>query len=197
MKNRTIDDYLDLAKTTLLFYLIMTVISFFVLLVFGYIIDFYYVLLMDLLMLFASFSKLDAYLNLKKIRKYLVDNHIISKIGIINYWNDKNYFLTDNYMIIKNRNTNDIYAFTYDEILEIYEEKKYELSNGNLSTSQYNEYLHIVLRDYEVKVLTYTTILVDEDYKNIKDYLLNKNPNIKILDTLKTKKINIFVRTNK
>ena len=89
-------------------------------------------------------------------------------------------------MIIKQDKV--IYAFKYSEIERIYKESYTRL--GKHSYSQ--EYLHIVTNDNDFKVLVYTTILVGEDYKDISYYLMEKNPNIKVDETVKNREINVF-----
>ena len=60
-------------------------------------------------------------MTLKQIKKYLTDNNLLDKIGNIDYWNERYYFLTDNYMIIKQGK--EIYSFKYSEIEKIYKVK--------------------------------------------------------------------------
>ena len=42
------------------------------------------------------------------------------------------------------------------------------------------------------KILISATVLVGEDYRNISGYLMKKNPNIIVDETVKNKKIDIF-----
>lgn len=89
-------------------------------------------------------------------------------------------------MIIKQKKK--IYSFKYSEIERIYKESYTELSNHSYS----QENLHIVVNDNDFKVLIYTDILVGEDYRDISGYLIQKNPNIIVNETIKNKKIDIF-----
>ena len=83
-------------------------------------------------------------------------------------------------MIIKQNK--EIYSFKYSEIERIYKKlRKY---------SYYQEDLHIVVNNNDFKILIYTTLL--EDYKDISDYLIKKNSNIIVDETIKSKKIDIF-----
>ena len=153
----------------------MTVVIFLILLYISYKINWYCFLLFDIVMVFATIGKINVYFNLKKIKKYLIDSKLIDKIGTIDYWNAKNYFLTDNYMIILSNGA--ISVFSYSEISEIFIETYLEL--GRMSCLQ--KYLHIVLNtNDEYKILIFSTSLVGEDFKDISQYLLNKNSNIKI-----------------
>ena len=110
-------------------------------------------------------ERIETFLTLKKIKSYLIENKILDKIGNIDYWNERYYFLTDNYMIIKQNKV--ISAFEYSEIERIYKESSLELSKN----SSYQEHLHIVVGNNEFKVLTSSTILVGEEFSDISNYL--------------------------
>jgi hypothetical protein len=77
-------------------------------------------------------------------------------------------------MIIKRKKS--IYSFKYSEIVNIFKEKK-------LENRRIYEYLHIITNNNEFRVLIYSSALVGEDYKDISNYLINKNPNLKINET--------------
>lgn len=131
-------------------------------------------------------ERIDTLLTLKKIKSYLVENNLLDKIGNIDYWNDRYYFLTDNYMIIKQNKIID--AFKYSEIERIYKESYVELSKHSYS----QEHLHIVVNNNDFKILISTTVLVGEDFRDISDYLIEKNPKIIVDETVNNKKIDIF-----
>ena len=80
----------------------MTIVIFGILLFIGYKVDFYYILFLGLIMPFRVLERINAYSNIKLIKAYLVNNNLIDKIGTIDFWNEKNYFLTTNYLIIVN-----------------------------------------------------------------------------------------------
>ena len=182
-KKLTINEYIDIAKWNIVIYVIVSVIVLLIFLYIGIKYNFYYHLIFIGIMIIVKIGeRIDTYFALKKIKSYLVDNNILDKIGNIDYWNEKYYFLTDNYMIIKQDKV--IYAFKYSEIERIYKESYTRL--GKHSYSQ--EYLHIVTDDNDFKILIYTTVLVGEDYKDISSYLMEKNPNIKVDKMLKIRK---------
>ena len=131
-------------------------------------------------------ERIDTLLTLKKIKGYLVENNLLDKIGNIDYWNDRYYFLTDNYMIIKQNKIID--AFKYSKIERIYKESYVELSKHSYS----QEHLHIVVNNNDFKILISTTVLVREDFRDISDYLIEKNPKIIVDETVNNKKIDIF-----
>lgn len=174
-KKKTIDEYIDTGKWDILVYVIVTIILLAISLYIGSKYNFYYhVIFVGILMIGRIAERIDTLFTLKKIKSYLVENNLLDKIGRINYWNEKSYFLTDNYMLIKQNNI--IYSLKYSEIERIFKESYTKVSKHSYS----KEYLHIVTNDNDFKVLIFTTILVGEDYKDISDYLIKKNPNIKI-----------------
>lgn len=186
-KKLTIDEYIDIGKSDITLYVIITIILLAMSLYFCIKYNFYFHLLfIGLIMIGRICERIDTLLTLKKIKNYLVDNNLLYKIGNIDYWNDRYYFLTDNYMIIKQKK--EIYSFEYSEIERIYKESYVELSNHSHS----QENLHIVVNDNDFKILIYTTVLVGEDCRDISNYLIEKNPNIIVDETIKNKKIDIF-----
>lgn len=111
--------------------------------------------------------------NLNKIDKYLKDNDLVNKIGKIEYWNEKNYFLTENYVIIFVDKK--VIIFSYSDIASISKKNDVKLK----SYSRLDEYLAIMLlNDEQYRILLYITVLTNRKYKDISDFLLNKNNNI-------------------
>ena len=47
-----------------------------------------------------TIDKIISYKNVLKINKYLINNQLETKIGNIVFWNEKNYFLTDDYILL-------------------------------------------------------------------------------------------------
>jgi len=171
-KDLKIDDYKSIAKSDISTYIVMTIVIFGILLFIGYKVDFYYILFLGLIMPFRVLERINAYSNIKLIKAYLVNNNLIDKIGTIDFWNEKNYFLTTNYLIIVNNKK--VYPIKYNQISKISVEKK--LNTGK--NTNYQEYIHIYALDKDFKILTYSTSLVGEELLNLKKYLLNKNSKI-------------------
>ena len=171
--NLTIDEYINIGKGDITIYVIMTIILLAISIYFALKYHFYLlILLVGLIMIGRTCERIDTLLNLKKIKNYLITKNLLDKIGNIDYWNDRYYLLSDNYMIIKQKK--EIYSFKYSEIERIYKESYRKL--GKRSYSQ--EYLHIVVNDNDFRILISTTILVGEDIKDISDYLIKKNPKL-------------------
>ena len=192
MKNKekkkiTLDEYIAISKSDIIVYASVTLILLAIFLYVGikYTI-YYYLFFVGLIIIGRTYERIETFVTLKQIKKYLIDNNLLDKIGNIDYWNEKYYFLTDNYMIIKQNNK--IYSFKYSEIEKIYKENNLTLNKH----SKLNDYLHIVVGNNNFIILIYSTVLVGEDFKDISDYLIKKNPNIVIGKTIKNKKINIF-----
>lgn len=171
---KTMDDYVVQGKYDIYGYAILTLVFFLILLYIGYRVNWYYIIFMDLLMVGRTLERVTVYSNLKKIYKHLEELNLIDKLGVIEFWNEKHYFLTENYMIILQLGR--IYVFDYSEIIKIYKKSYWQLSKY----SSWEEYLFIETEENSFKILIWTNVLVGEEYKDISDYLLKKNPNIEI-----------------
>lgn len=192
MKNRekkklTLDEYIDIGKSDIIVYICVTFILLSIFLYVGIKYNvYYYLFFVGLIVIGRTYERIETFVTLKEIKKYLTINNLLDKIGNIDYWNEKYYFLTDNYMIIKQGK--EIYSFEYSEIEKIYKESNLVLNKHSKS----QEYLHIVVGNNNFIILIYSTVLVGEDFKDISDYLIKKNQNILIGKTIKNRKINIF-----
>ncbi len=186
-KKLTLDEYIDIGKSDIVVYLCVTLNLLIIFLYVGIKYNvYYYLFFVGLIIIGRSYERIDTFVTLKQIKKYLTDNNLLDKIGNIDYWNERYYFLTDNYMIIKQGK--EIYSFKYSEIEKIYKENNLVINKHSRS----QEYLHIIVGNNNFIILVYSTVLVGEDFKDISDYLIKKNPNIVIGKTIKNKKINIF-----
>ena len=186
-KKLTLDEYIDIGKSDIVVYLCVTLNLLIIFLYVGIKYNvYYYLFFVGLIIIGRSYERIDTFVTLKQIKKYLTDNNLLDKIGNIDYWNERYYFLTDNYMIIKQGK--EIYSFKYSEIEKIYKENNLVINKHSRS----QEYLHIIVGNNNFIILVYSTVLVGEDFKDISDYLIKKNPNIVIVKTIKNKKINIF-----
>lgn len=133
-----------------------------------------------LIPLFFLYGKIISYINIKAIKRYIEKNDLYNKMGKIEYWNEEYYLLTDNYIIIRQGK---IFHFKYDEIKEIEKRTTYNLHR----ISTINKHIYIKLFDEKVyRILVNTTSSVNEEYRDITDFLLAKNKNIKVIDTKKT-----------
>lgn len=169
----TIDKYINISKEDLCIYVIITTILLIISLYIGIKYNFYYhIIFIGLLMIGRIAERIDTLLTLIKIKNFLFNNNLIDKIGNITYWNNRDYILTDNYMIIKQNK--EIYSFKYSEIEKMFKEKNIKLKKYSYS----EEYLHIIVKNNDFKILIYTSALVGKDCKDISNYLLEKNPKV-------------------
>lgn len=129
-----------------------------------------------LIPLFFLYGKIISYINIKAIKRYIEKNNLYSKMGKIEYWNEEYYLLTDNYIIIRQGKIN---HFKYSEIMEIESKKTYRLHTPG--SIEKNLYIKLV-SNKKYKVLLNTTSLVNEEYKDITDFLLSKNSKIKMIN---------------
>jgi len=125
-KRKTLKDYILISKSDIVVYFVITIILFFLLLFISIKTHCYVYLFFTLIMILFSAAKVEAYFNLKKIKKYLIQNHLINKIGNIEFWNERNYFLTDIYMIIVYKRK--VFCFNYSNIDKIFTEIKFSNS---------------------------------------------------------------------
>lgn len=169
-KNKTIDELIIINKYDILIYLIMLLIIFSILLYISYKTNIYYYLILMIFHIFLTIEKVESYFNLKNIKKYIENNKL--KIGTIFYWNELKYMLTDNYLILKD--TKNIKHFKYSDISEIEYIRLKKTKN-----------LLIELKNKEFyQILISTSYLTVEEFKDPIDFLLEKNPNIKIKEKL-------------
>ena len=174
MKNKTINEYVNIAKTDIIVYIIMLTLISLILLFISYKVNWFYLMIFCIAFPFTIINRILTYRNLKNIKNYLIKNSLLYKIGKIIFWNEKNYFLTDNYIITSEYNVTRLYK--YDDIEKISKRKNTVINSKH---SYYEEYLTITFKDKEqIEILIYTTALVDEEFKDITDFLLNKNKNI-------------------
>lgn len=179
-KKLTIDKYIEIGKSDISVYSIITIILLSISLYISVRYNFYgYLIFIGFMMVSRTMERIETYFTLKDIKAYLIENNLFDKIGSIDYWNEKSYFLTDNYIIIKKNKV--IYSFEYSEIKKIFKERYKHAGK----TTSFQVQLHIVTNDNNFKVLIYSDSLVGEDYKDIVDYLIKKNPNIKVDKTVK------------
>lgn len=151
VKNRTIDDYINIGKSDIVLYLIISLILLIFLLCISFKFNDYFFLFFEIIMLLFFIGKLETYINLKKFKKHLIDHNIYNKIGKIDYFNEKDYFLTNNYMIIKK--DKQIYSFKYTDIKRIFKINNIVLNNH--SNSYYQIKLHIITNNNEFEILIY------------------------------------------
>lgn len=166
--------YIKANNSEILVYGIILLIITIILLIIGYITNWYYILLIDIFPINSLISRIGTKFNLKSIEEYLIKHNLINIIGEIEFWNEKNYFLTEKYIIIKIRK--EISIISYDEIEYIYYDKYISLNPYNSYT---NEYLYVILKDKrKYKFLIDSTLLTVEKTKDIGKYLMSKNKNI-------------------
>lgn len=171
--NNSLNTYIKASSIDILIYVFLVIVVTMVLLFICYKTHCYYILLIDIFILNSLISRVEVKYNLNKIDEYLKDNDLVNKIGKIEYWNEKNYFLTENYVIIFVDKK--VRVFSYSDIASISKENDVKLKRY----SRLDEYLVItLLNDEQYRILSYTSVLTNEKYKDISNFLLNKNSNI-------------------
>lgn len=173
-KEKNFYDYIKIAKTDIIVYIIMLTLITLILLFISFKVNWFYLMIFCIAFPFTIINRVLTYYNLKNIKNYLIENDLMNTIGKIIFWNKKNYFLTDNYIITSEYNITRHYK--YDDILKITKRKNTVLRSKH---SYYKEYLIITFKNKDqFELLIYTTALVDEEVKDITKFLLSKNKNI-------------------
>lgn len=135
-------------------------------------IEYFTLLFINIIFVASLFEKRYIYHSLLKIEEYVISQNLLDKIGNIDFFNKMNYFLTTNYMIIEKGGK--VYSFEYSKIKRIYKKycKGYRLG--------FDCYLYIITDIGNFNTLAYTNLITYEDFMDITDYLLKKNPNIQV-----------------
>lgn len=178
--SKILNDYIKEAKSDMILYFIilgiLIIASIVLYILYGISVAVCFLFLVLVHLLFTT-DKIVSYNNVLKINKYLINNQLENKIGNIIFWNEKNYFLTDNYiLLIKSFK---VHCIDYKNIKTI--SKRIEIKTNK--HSGVNEFLTIELKDNKkYDILTWTTYLTGEEYKDISEFLLEKNPKIKVIE---------------
>lgn len=177
-ENSIFEKYINENKSDIIVYFVVLLVITIVLFIIGKLTGFYYILLLDIFMVNAFLSKINVKRNLKQIEKYIYDNNLDKKIGKIEYWNDYNYFLTSNYIILLENKLIEI--IPYNKIKSMRYGNKVTLDKIN---SHIDRILYINLdNNKKYKFLVHSTLLVNERTKDIGSFLKSKNDKIKVIE---------------
>lgn len=174
-KERTIEEYIAIAKADIWVYVAVAIIILCVLLAICYFheIPWYLAVLCDLLFFLGVLGRIEVYFSLKKIYQYLKKEKLLSKLGTIDFWNEKDYFLTENFMIVLLDGK--VYVFSYQDIQSL------TIQNQYYGRGIQNEYCCISTTKGDFSLLTYSTGIVGNQFFHLDSYLLKKNSNIQVL----------------
>ena len=178
--NKTLNDYIKEAKFDMVSYFIilgiLIVVEIILYILYGKPVAICFLFLVLAHFLFTT-DKITSYNNVLRINKYLISNQLENKIGNIIFWNEKNYFLTDNYILLVK--TFKVHCIDYKDIKTISKriERKLNKHSGT------NEFLTIELKDNKkYNILIWTTFLIGEEYKDISEFLIEKNSKIEVIE---------------
>lgn len=174
-KERTIKEYIAIAKADIWVYVAVAIIILCVLLAICYFyeIPWYLAVLCDVLFFVGVLGRIEVYFSLKKIYQYLKKEKLLSKLGTIDFWNEKDYFLTENFMIVLM--DGQVYVFSYQDIQSL------TIQNQYYGRGIQNEYCCISTTKGDFSLLTYSTGIVGNQFFHLDSYLLKKNSNIQVL----------------
>lgn len=140
-----------------------------------------------------SLNFLDSYINVKKIRTYMIKNNLNVEKSKIIYWNKRDivltqnymfFVLTKNYMFIKNQKKR-VIGFPYTQIEKIGKEVTYNARLWNSVVM--NTYLFVQLKNGNKYRIFLFEGKMDSNYKKMQDFspiLLEKNNKIEIAETI-------------
>lgn len=183
MKNKTIDDYLIKTKYNLILYIILSILLLIVNVIVYIKFDLntsntlivlhYMLLILFSFTIIKAISKLFVYFNIKRIISYIKNEEL--NVGNIIFWNESDYLLTDNYLVIINKNT--INCVDYADIEKIYKEVEWKINRKRISMK---ELLHIISNDDEEYVIPTNNLnLSNKEIRDNEDFILSKNHKIK------------------
>lgn len=192
-EKKTFMEYISIIKKKTYIFSIITIFMFFIILYISIKFDNYVLFILEIIMLIKSTNKIKKYCNTRRIKTYLINNDLINTIGKIYLMVGNNCFLTEYYIIVLHKK--EIVCFDYLEIRKVYKEywNKFNLGAGKFG-NHVELYLHFVLKNgIEFKILTDTfnniLLIIDENFQNIINYVLQRNPNIIVEDEILKNKL--------
>lgn len=185
---KTLDEYMHIAKWDVYLYVFLTVVfsgvGFIGLLLKDSLIPL--IFLLAIYVFVGIFWKVKTYFNIKAIISYIDEHNLKDKLGEIEYWNENSFFLTENYMIIKQKKK--VYCFNYKDIVKIFYEDRMRIGRE----SSHSRFLHVVVDGLEEFVfLIQSTSITYQETKDIGEYLLKKNNNIIVDNNVDITKFNV------
>lgn len=175
IKKKKVDEYILETKTDIYVHIVMTVLIFLILLFVSYKVNWYYLLIFDAVFALCIIEKIKTYNNVREIVNSLKDNKLLDMIGKVEYWNEYDYFLTENYMIIIRKHI--ISCFKYESIRSI--KRELRINRGKVKKP---DLLHIMLEDdsNHYVIINNNGVMRQEKSIDITNYLIEKNKKIKI-----------------
>lgn len=173
---KTLDNYLVEAKVDIVIYLVFYLVVLGCLFYLSYEIHFYPFFVIFLLWFLVSWIKrIQIYYYVVLIKRYITSHNLLDKLGDILFWNNDYYFLTEHYFIIVVKGR--VEVFSYQDISSIQKKAHYFLGRN----SHIDKNLFITLKNgKQYQILISSTLLTIEVQKDITEFLLEKNPHIKV-----------------
>ena len=188
-KEKTIDDYIAVEIWYRFFGWCVYLIIFFVFLYLTFNVDLrigFIAFIIFLWIIFLTTYNIIIIYHKKKIKKYILSQNLINKIGKILYWynheqganSDHDFLLTENYIIVLCKRK--ITHFKYEDIVSIKMKESYQHTTNYLN--QKNE-LYVTLIDGRIiTMVVYDGVSVAR-FKDVSTILLEKNKKIKVEGT--------------
>lgn len=172
---RTIDSYIEEAKTDILIYFFVYFAFIIGVIVLAYIEQVPFICCLTILFLLMFLQRVFTYNKIKYIKKKIEEQGSLDKVQNIVFWNNNHYFLTEEYFVILNKKDVDI--FSYQDIKTIQKEIRYNLGSDICPP----DYLYLTLNNgkkYKIIIRFNQQHFSLQEAVDISEFLLSKNKDI-------------------
>ena len=174
-KKRTIESYVEEAKTDIFRYFCVYLFFIIGIILLAIKLQAIFIYLIILPFIYFFINRILVYKKVIRINKYLNTNGLKEVGQNILFWNNDNYFLTEEYFIILNKKVVDV--FSYQDIKTIQKQTEYHISKH----SHIDEYLILKLKNEKsYSILICSNLLTISNNIDISKFLLSKNKDIEI-----------------
>lgn len=172
---RTIDSYIEEAKTDILIYFFVYFAFIIGVIVLAYIEQVPFICCLTILFLLMFLQRVFTYNKIKYIKKKIEEQGSLDKVQNIVFWNNNHYFLTEEYFVILNKKDVDI--FSYQDIKTIQKEIRYHFGSDICPP----DYLYLTLNNgkkYKIIIRFNQQHFSLQEAVDISEFLLSKNKDI-------------------
>jgi hypothetical protein len=172
---RTIDSYIEEAKTDILIYFFVYFALIIGVIALAYIEQEPFICCLTILFLLMFLQRIFTYNKINSIKKKIDEQGSLDKVQNIVFWNNNHYFLTEEYFVILNKK--DIDIFSYQDIKTIQKEIRYNFGSDICPP----DYLYLTLNNgkkYKIIIRFNQQHFSLQEAVDISEFLLSKNKDI-------------------
>ena len=147
-----------------------------------------YFIILFMILIYLSFLDLPRYIYLKMVLRHIKNRRLSGVNCYPIFWNNSRFILTKGYIFISRKLK--IEGFSYFDIKKLEKRTVYNTGGKGYSRQCYKIYLYFTLKnDTKYKTLLYDTAygIYNEQYDDAVDLILEKNNDIKFIESEKTK----------